>query len=200
MKRALVVLLAAWLLPAAVQAQDPDSGVVVVRNELDRDLLVWINGEPRGLAESESEARFEGVPAGILSLLVSAPGAEGIVASERRTMTPGRTFLWTIYPIPVEGEEKGSTVLVVHNDLDRSVRVELAGNVAGWIEAGAVRTFPRVASGDVTARVEDEMGSVIHAFALTLIPRETMVWRIGPLPSQAETMAPPEPLERLPDR
>lgn len=167
-------------------------GRVVVKNLLDRDLLIWINGEPRGLAGANGEAEFDGVPSGTLSLLASAPGAEGIVASEKRDFAPGRTFVWTIYPIFVEGEEKGTTHLVVRNRLDRTIEIELAGNVAGQIEPGATRTFPGIASGDVTARVRDLEGRLLREFALALLADETMVWEIGAEPTS------PQPIPRYP--
>ena len=175
----LAALAALFIAVGPLQAQEL-AGRVVVRNLLDQDLLIWINGEPRGLAAARDAAEFVDVPAGSLSLLASAPGAQGIVASEKRDFAPGATFQWTLYPIPVFGEEKGSTVLVVRNRLAAAIELDLAGNPAGQIAAGATRTYPRIAAGDVTARVRDTAGRVLYDFPLTLIPDETMVWEIGP--------------------
>ena len=133
---------------------------------------------------------------GRLSLLVSAPGAEGIVASEKRDFAPGRTFVWTIYPIMVPGEEKGTTVLVVRNRLDRAIDLELAGNAAGRIEPGAIRTYPHIASGDVTVRVRDVDGRVLYEFPLSLLEGETMVWNLGAEPTQPEPVRRPSQLRQ----
>ena len=189
--RALAALAALIVAAGPLEAQEP-VGRVVVRNLLDQDLLIWINGEPRGLAEARGEAVFDGIPPGSLSLLASGSGAQGIVASEKRGFAPGATFRWTLYPIPVYGEEKGSTVLVVRNQLDAAIELELAGNPAGQIEPGGARTYARIAAGDVTARVRYAAGRVLYDFPLTLIPDETMVWEIGPEPTR------PTPIPRPP--
>ena len=193
--RPLAALAALLIAAGSLEAQEP-TGRIIVRNLLDQDLLIWINGEPRGLARARDEAAFEGVPSGSLSLLASGPGAQGIVASEKRDFAPGATFRWTLYPIAVYGEEKGSTVLVVRNRLDTAIELELAGNPAGPIEPGVTRTYPRVTAGDVTARVRDSAGRVLYDFPLTLIPDETMVWEIGP--ERTRPMTIPRPPLRAP--
>jgi hypothetical protein len=195
--RLLFSVAAMFLLAIPARAQE-EVGRVVVKNLLDRDLLVWINGEPRGIAQAGGETEFDDVQPGTLSLLASAPAAEGIVASEKRDFAPGRTFVWTIYPIVIPGEEKGTTVLVVRNRLDREIDLELAGNAAGRLGPGAARTYPRIASGDVTARVRDAEGRVLYEFSLSLLEGETMVWNVGAEPSQPEAVPHPAPRIRQP--
>jgi hypothetical protein len=187
------VVVAVVLHPAAPTLAQEIDGSVIVKNLLDRDLLVWVNGEPQGLAPAGGEAEFESVPSGRLSLLASAPGAEGIVASETRDFAPGGTFVWTIYPIEIPGEEKGTTILVVRNRLDRAIDLELGGNAAGRLEPGSARTYPRIASGDVTARVRDTEGRVLYEFSLSLLEGETMVWNVGAEATRPEPMKRPSP-------
>lgn len=54
---------------------------VEVENQLDREMLVWINGEPRVVAPANGRVSLEGVPEGPVTLLASGLHAEGIEAS-----------------------------------------------------------------------------------------------------------------------
>lgn len=170
--------LAGTVLAAPARGQADSLGAVVVVNQLDREFLIWINGEPRGLVPAEGRATFDHVDPGTLSLLASGVGSEGIVAGEKRALAPGQSFEWTLYPQIRLGEEKGTAMLVLTNGLDQEVDVSLGGNEAGRLGPGARRTYPAIVAGDVTAKVMDLEGRVLKRFALTIMPGETMRWTI----------------------
>ena len=103
------------------------TATVEVENELDRDLLIWIDGEPRGVVPANDRVAFDGLPDGPVTLLASGLRREGIEASERRVLAPGESFTWVLYPIPVLGEEQGTGILVVTNELDVPAEITAGG-------------------------------------------------------------------------
>ena len=143
--RFLIVLLA-LALPVSARAQ---SATIEVENHLDRDLLVWINGEPRGVAPANERVDFQPVPEGPVTLMASGVDGTGIEASERRVLAGGESFTWILSPIPVLGEEKGTGMLVVTNLRDEAVQVMAGGGILGWISASGTRSFPRLVAGTV---------------------------------------------------
>lgn len=170
-----VLLMAAA--PALAQDATSSASVIVV-NQLERDFLVWINGEPRGLVEGGARRAFDGVEPGPLSLLASGVGTEGIVASEKRGLAAGQAFEWTLYPDVRLGEEKGTATLVLRNALDREVAIELGGNPAGTLAPGGSRTVMGLVAGDVTTVVSDLEGRELQRFPLSIIAGEIMSWTI----------------------
>jgi hypothetical protein len=165
---------AALILPAAAAAQP---ATIVVENQLDRSLLVWIDGDLEGVVPANGVARFEGRDTGRVSLL--AGDSRGIVASEKTTLSGGETFTWTLFPVAVFGEERGTGVVVVENDLDHAVEVRLGGNLFGRLAPGAVRVEPRIVAGNLVAVASSDTRGVVAEKTLTIVPGEIVRWRIG---------------------
>lgn len=173
---AALAFMAAFQVPVTGRAQ-PERVQVV--NQLDRDVLVWVNGDPRVFVGPNATGSTTDVPEGPVLLQATCPKTGELLATERTSMAPGETFTWTLYPVGVVGEEQGTGVVVVENGLDRSVEVRLGGNLYGWIAPGAVRVEPRIVAGTVTATATDDAGTVLAERTLTVAPGEIVRWRIG---------------------
>ena len=177
------VLAFAWA-PARAQdgkggARPAASGVVVVDNRLQRDVTLWVNGRPEGRCASGERCEIRRVPAGPLQLKAAAAEAQGPVASESRTLEPGGTFTWTLYPLLEWGEEKGTGAVVLVNRLDRPVAVFFGERPAGTLDPGATRAYPRVVAGEVEIRVQEADGRDVTSRTLSLRAGTFERWEIG---------------------
>lgn len=171
----LAALAAAALIHPAMASAQP--ATIVVENQLDRSLLVWIDGDLEGVVPANGQARFEGLDTGRVSLL--AGDARGIVASESTALSGGEVFSWTLFPVAVLGEEQGTGVVVIENDLDHVVEVRLGGNLFGRLAPGAIRVEPRIVAGNVIAIASSDTRGVVAERTLTIVPGEIIRWRIG---------------------
>lgn len=179
--RAVVLALA---LPGTGMAVTPgglwgQTATVEVENQLDRGMLVWINGEPRGVASANGRVSFDGIPDGPVTLLASGLQAEGIEASERRLLAPGESFTWILYPIPVLGEEKGTGILVVTNELDVPVQVMAGGGVLGWVSPSGTRSFPNLVAGSFPVEARDVEQDLLEKTDIAIDDGEIARWVIG---------------------
>jgi hypothetical protein len=177
------VLVVAWA-PARAQdgkggARPGAAGSVVVDNRLQRDVSLWVNGRHEGRCGSGETCEIPRVPAGPLQLKATAAEAQGPVASESRTLEPGGTFTWTLYPLLEWGEEKGTGTVVLVNRLDRPVAVSFGERPAGTLEPGATRAYPRVVAGDVEIRVRDADDREVTSRTLSLRAGTFERWEIG---------------------
>jgi hypothetical protein len=192
LKSSVVIFLLLLVLAVPVRAQTPKGSAgesrtpatVVVENRLDRGVAVWINGEMKGRVEPAGQARFPGVPAGMMSIQAGVTGSAGPVAGEERALEPGETFTWTLYPVLYWQEEKGTGTLVLENVLGREVDVFLNGDPAGRLGAGATRAYPRVVVGQVEVSARNAEGQVLEERTLAVTAGRISRWEIG---SKAET-------------
>jgi hypothetical protein len=182
-----LLFLAAASGPAAAQTPRGGDGggrapaSVMVVNELEQGVTVWINGELKGRVEPSGRARFDGVPSGPVSLKAGAEGSAGPVAGEERTLEPGETFTWTVYPVLSWGEEKGTGTLVLENGLDGEVEVLLNGEPAGVLTPGATRAYPRVVAGEVEVVARVPGGETVQERAVPVVAGNIARWEIGPV-------------------
>ena len=179
---ALAVLgLGALSIPRAAWGQ---AATVEVENQLDREMMVWVNGEPRGVAPANGSVVFDDVPEGPVTLLASGVDRTGVEASERRVLASGETFTWTLYPIPVLGEEKGTGMLVVINELDKPVQIVVGGAMLGWVSPAGSRSFPRLVAGDVPVEALDAEQDLVEKADLTIEDGEIERWVISGAPAR----------------
>ncbi len=181
----LFLFMAAAAAPAVAQTpkgSDGDSkapATVVVVNRLERAVTVWIDGEMKGYVPPAGQAGFYGIRAGRVSLQAGATGSAGPVAGEDRSLAPGETFTWTLYPVLSWEEKKGTGTLVLTNTLAREVEVSFGGSPAGRLGPGAMRAYPRVVAGEVTVSVHDADGNVVAERNLSVVPGNIARWEIG---------------------
>lgn len=152
---------------------------VVVVNQLDRGVTVWINGELKGEVEPFGEERFVNIPSGNVSLEAGAMGSAGPVAAEERSLSPGQTFTWTLYPLLSWEEERGVGTMVVSNALDREIELSIGGREAGSLAPGASRAFPRIVAGEVEVSARQSDGRVLEARSLIVTPGKIARWEVG---------------------
>ena len=174
-----IVVIAAAILPAPARAQRPERIEIV--NELDRPVLVWIDGDPRLVVDANSTSSTTDVPEGIVLLQATTTTSGTLLATERTSISPGETFTWTLYPVAIVGEERGTGVVVIENDLDHVVEVRLGDNLFGFLAPGAVRVEPRIVAGNVIAVASSDTRGVVAERTLTIEPGEIVRWRIGTL-------------------
>lgn len=179
-----VLLLMALAGPAAAQTAKGSGAharvpaTVVVVNQLQRGVTVWINGEMKGRVQSAGRAEFHRIPAGQISLQAGAAGSAGPVASEERAIASGETFTWTLFPVLAWEEEKGTGTLVLTNALERDVDISLNGDPAGRLGPGATRAYPRVVVGDVLVSARGADGSVLEERQLSVVMGGIARWEI----------------------
>jgi hypothetical protein len=154
-------------------------GSVVVVNTLERVVSVWINGDLEGHVEPGDEVRFPNVPSGRLRLQAGGVGSGGPVAMEQRTLAPGETFTWTLYPVVAMGEEKGAGTVVLLNALAEVVDVQLGGRPAGSLAPGARRAYPRVVVGEVKCEARSVAGETLAEHTLEVRSGRIARWTIG---------------------
>lgn len=167
--------LAAGFSPPSARAQ----ATVEVENLLERDVQVWIDGDARGIVAAKARERFAGVEPGRTTLMATAVGGAGVVASERRVLAPAQDFTWRIYPVVTYGEDREYGMLIVRNERDGPVTLLVGSVEAGTIAAGGIRGFPRLAVGNVPAVALDQDGREIEVEELSIEPDETTRWTIG---------------------
>lgn len=155
------------------------TATVEVDNQLDRELLVWINGEPRGIAPANGQVSFEGLPDGPVILLASGLDRDGIEASERRILASGETFTWTLYPIPVLGEERGTGILVVTNELEVPVQIMAGGGILGWVSPSGTRSFPNLVAGTAPVEARDAEQDLLEKTDVRIEDGGIARWVIG---------------------
>jgi hypothetical protein len=193
--KTLFVLLAALAGPAAAQtgkgsgADARFPATVVVLNQLEGPVTIWINGEMKGRVEPAGRMEFHRIPAGQISLQAGAAGSAGPVASEERAIASGETFTWTLFPVLSWGEEKGTGTLVLTNALERDVDVALNGNPAGRLGPGATRAYPRVVAGEVVVSARGADGDVLEEHRLSVTMGGIARWKIGSREDASATRA-----------
>lgn len=178
-RRSLLTLLVVALtgsIPAA-WAQVPERIEVV--NQLDRDVLVWVNGDPRVYVGPNATGSTGDLPEGPVTLLATCPATGELLATERTALAEGETFSWTLYPVSVAGEEQGTGIVVLMNGLDRTIHVDLGGNHVATLAPGASRVLPRVVTGTVTATARDLPGTELARTTLTIPDGEITRWVVG---------------------
>jgi len=161
---------------ALAAVQQP--ATVEVVNDVERDMLIWVNGDPRIVVGGFERATIPDIPPGPVSLLASGQGIEGVVASERRVLASGETFTWMLYPVVVFGEEKGTGIVVITNDLDETVDVVLGGNVIARLAPGASRTTRRVVAGETMLAARNLEGDRLLEREVVVIPGEIVRWSL----------------------
>jgi len=176
---AALLLAALVVLPASTRGQ-PEPATAVIVNDLDRDVLIWIEGEPRMWATAFDRVVIDSVPPGSITLLASGQGLEGVVASEQRVVAPGERFRWALHPVAAFDESRGTSLLVIRNGLDETVDVILEGKVFGRLAPGSSRTIRRVGSGEATLAARDIEGHRVYEREIVLVPDEITRWTIGP--------------------
>lgn len=175
---ALAALLFAGLLSTpALHAQRPENVLVV--NDTDRDVRVWVGGVPREVVSADTEVRLADVPEGAVTLMATDAATGEILATQHTSLAPGEAFTWTLYPIALVGEEKGAGTVVLDNRLDVAVEVTLAGNEVAVLTPGATRVLPRIVAGDAVARATEPGGSVVAEETLTILDGGIVRWEIG---------------------
>ena len=119
------------------------------------------------------------------------------MASEQRQLDAGETFTWTLYPVPVAGEEKGTGTIVLQNALEREVEVYLGETTVGSLAPGATRAMARIVAGEVTA-VAREGEEVLAERRLAVEPGQVTRWEIGgaPPPTRRAAVRRDEPARR----
>jgi len=58
-----------------------------------------------------------------------------VLATEHTALSEGETFTWTLYLVPLPGEEMGSGTVVLRNGLDRVIEVSLSGQTSAVLAA-----------------------------------------------------------------
>lgn len=162
---------------STLYGQRPESVVVV--NETDREALVWVDGVPRDVVPPDAHAPLAGVPEGAITLMATDAVTGRVLATESTVLSTGEEFTWTLYPIRVIGEEKGTGTVVLENALGVTVEVTLGGNEVAVLLPGATRVLPRVVAGDVVARAVEPGGSVVAEKTLTIAAGTVSRWTIG---------------------
>jgi hypothetical protein len=171
-----VVAALLWSAPAA-WSQRPERIEVV--NELDRDVLVWVNGDPRVYVTAGSTGSTADLPEGPVTLLATCPLTDELLATQRTALADGELFTWTLYPVPVAGEEQGTGIVVLLNGLDTVVEVDLGGALVATLAPGASRVLPRVVAGSANATARDPAGAVVAETTITIPDGDITRWVIG---------------------
>lgn len=60
--------------------------------DLDRDVLVWVNGDPEVFIEPKATGSTTDVPEGPVLLQATCPTTGELLASERTSLAPGEFF------------------------------------------------------------------------------------------------------------
>ena len=130
---------AALILTAVVSgraaAQSPET--IVVNNALDRPVLIWVDGLPTEVVPAAAEKVIGDAPEGVVTLMATDVSSGTIIATEHTTLSEGEKFTWTLYLVPVPGEEAGLGTVVLTNDLDRVIEVSLGGHRSAVLMPGA---------------------------------------------------------------
>lgn len=179
--RTVVVMLALEMIGVTLTAGGllGQAATVEVENRLDRDMLVWIDGDPRGVAPANGRVTFDGLRDGSVTLLATGLPDRGVEASERRVLAAGETFSWILYPIPVLGEEKGTGILVVTNELETPAQVMVGGAVLGWVSPSGTRSFPNLVAGSIPVEARDAEQRLLEKADVRLADGEVERWVIG---------------------
>lgn len=174
---AVAVLLGGPTGPSSALAQ-PEETIEVV-NQTDHEVTAWIGGAPAGVVPARSRLEIAGAPRGPVTILATDRETGALLATESTVLAEGERFTWTLEPIIFVGEEKGTGLVQLVNNLDCAAAVTLGGNSAGELSPGATRVLPRVVAGTVTARAVCPDGERVIEESLTIEPGETTIWRIG---------------------
>lgn len=173
-RSALLAAVVALVVAPAVRAQTPE---IVVFNGTDRDVLVWLDGVPREVAVPGGEARFAG-PEGAVTLMATDPSTGAVLATQHTGLAPGEAFTWTLYPVPVVGEERGVGTVVLSNHLAVTVDVSLGGNEVATLPPYSTRVLPRVVTGEVVARATAPSGETVAEETVSIAAGAITRWTI----------------------
>ncbi|HJR54728.1 MAG TPA: hypothetical protein VJ982_13565 [Gemmatimonadota bacterium] len=158
-------------------AQLPET--IIVRNALDRSVLVWVDGVPREVVGADQEETVGDAPEGVVTLMATDASSGAVIATEHTSLTEGETFTWTLYLVPVAGEAQGTGTVVLANGLDMTIEVRFGGETRAVLAPGATRVLPRVVAGTVEAVATAPDGTSLAAETLTILPGEITRWEIG---------------------
>lgn len=180
MKTLLTALTLVSIALGSLFAPPPASAQTIeVRNRLDHAVVIYVDGEARGTVAARTQKRFRNVSAGPTSLFATSPDGQRVVASENRTLAPGESSLWAIYPEVQYQEFRNFGGLMVENHLDRPVVLIVGSVVLGTIEAGGARGFHNLSAGNVSAEVRVEGGRILRRTTLSIRADRTTNWTIG---------------------
>lgn len=172
---AVALLTALGSSPAAGQVPE----TIVVNNALDRPVLVWLDGMPTEVVPATEEKTIGPVPEGPVTLMATDVANGSVIATEHTSLAEGETFRWTLYLVPVFGEEAGVGTVVLVNGLDRVIEVTLGGRTTAVLAPGATRVLPRVVAGTVDAVALTSDGTTLASRTLTIADGQVTSWRIG---------------------
>ena len=177
MCRVAAVALLTALAAGRAPAQLPET--IVVNNVLDRTVLVWVDGVPRDVVGAGEEKTIGDAPEGVVTMMATDAASGAVIATEHTSLTEGEIFTWTLYLVPVVGEEQGTGTVVLTNGLDTTIEVRLGGQTRAILAPGATRVLPRVVAGTVEAVAATPDGTALATETLTIIPGEITRWQIG---------------------
>lgn len=165
------------LVATPLAAQVPET--IVVNNALDRPVLVWVDGVPTEVVPATGKKAIGDAPQGMITLMATDVSSGSVIATEHTALSEGETFTWTLYLVPVPGEEAGAGTVVLTNRLDQVIEVTLGGNTTAVLLPGATRVLPRVVAGTVVAVASTPGGTELATHTLTISDGQVTSWRIG---------------------
>ena len=175
---AATAMLLTALVAGGAFGQAPET--IVVNNALDRPVLVWVDGVPAEVVPPAAEKAIGDAPEGAVTLMATDVSSGTILATEHTALSEGETFRWTLYLVPIPGEEMGSGTVVLTNALDRLVEVSLGGQTSAVLAPMATRVLPRVVAGTIQAVAAAPDGTVLATETLTIVDGEVTLWRVEP--------------------
>lgn len=163
---------------AVSRAYGQASETIVVTNALDRPVLIWVDGVPAEVVPAAEEKVIGDAPGGAVTLMATDVSSGSIIATEHTALSEGETFNWTLYLVPVPGEEMGSGTVVLTNGLDRVVEVSLGNQKSAVLAPLATRVLPRIVAGTVEAVATAPDGTVLATETLMIVDGEVTLWRV----------------------
>jgi hypothetical protein len=174
---AAVALTLSAMAAARAPAQLPET--IVVNNALDRPVLVWVDGVPRDVVAAGEEKTIGDAPEGVVTMMATDAASGAVIATEHTSLTEGEIFTWSLYLVPIAGEEQGTGTVVLTNGLGTTIEVRLGGQTRAVLAPGATRVLPRVVAGAVEAIAVTPDGTSLATQTLTIGPGEITRWVIG---------------------
>ena len=175
---ALAAILLTALAAGGAFGQMPET--IVVNNALDRPVLVWVDGVPAEVVPAAGEKAIGDAPEGAVTLMATDVSSGSIIATEHTALSEGETFHWTLYLVPVPGEEAGAGTVILTNGLDRVIEISLGGETSAVLAPLATRVLPRVVAGTVEAIATAPDGTVLDTETLMIVDGEVTRWRVQP--------------------